>query len=60
MAKYVVVDMFAKAGVDLWEDMPAETVAKCIEYVKGRLPSSAALWPDSAADAAREIGESEG
>jgi hypothetical protein len=28
---------FAKAGVDLWEDMPAEVVQKCIEYVKGRL-----------------------
>src|SRR5881398_655398 len=24
---------FAKAGVDLWEDMPAEVVQKCIEYV---------------------------
>src|SRR5688572_2220043 len=33
---------FAKAGVDLWEDMPADAVQKCIEYVKGRLPSVAA------------------
>lgn len=33
---------FAKAAVDTWEDMPGETVAKCIEYVKGRLPTSAA------------------
>ena len=33
---------FAKAGVDLWEDMPADVVQKCIEYVKGRLPSVAA------------------
>jgi hypothetical protein len=33
---------FAKAGVDLWEDMPAEVVQKCIEYVKGRLPNVAA------------------
>jgi hypothetical protein len=33
---------FAKAGVDLWEDMPAEVVAKCIEYVKGRLPNFSA------------------
>jgi hypothetical protein len=33
---------FAKAGVDVWEDMPAETIAKCIDYVKSRLPSSAA------------------
>jgi hypothetical protein len=33
---------FAKAGVDLWEDMPADVVAKCIEYVKGRLPNLSA------------------
>jgi hypothetical protein len=33
---------FAKAGVDIWEDMPAETVAKCTEYVKGRLPTTSA------------------
>src|SRR5256714_2606714 len=33
---------FAKAGVDVWEDMPAEVLQKCIEYVKGRLPSAAA------------------
>jgi hypothetical protein len=33
---------FAKAGVDLWEDMPAEVVQKCIEYVKGRLPAMTA------------------
>jgi hypothetical protein len=33
---------FAKAGVDGWEDMPADVIAKCIEYVKGRLPSAAA------------------
>jgi hypothetical protein len=32
---------FAKAGVDLWEDMPSDVVQKCIEYVKNRLPSSA-------------------
>jgi hypothetical protein len=31
---------FAKAGVDLWEDMPADVVQKCIEYVKNRLPSA--------------------
>jgi hypothetical protein len=29
---------FAKAGVDAWEDMSAETIAKCIDFVKGRLP----------------------
>jgi hypothetical protein len=28
----------AKAGADTWEDMPAETIAKCIEYVKDKLP----------------------
>ena len=33
---------FAKAGVDMWEDMPAETLAKCLEYVKNRLPGHAA------------------
>lgn len=33
---------FAKAGVDTWEDMPADVLAKCIDYVKGRLPNSAA------------------
>jgi hypothetical protein len=33
---------FAKAGVDLWEDMPADVVAKCIEYVKNRLPAVSA------------------
>ena len=33
---------FNKAGVDTWEDMPADVIAKCIEYVKNRLPSAAA------------------
>ena len=33
---------FAKAGVDVWEDMPADVIAKCIEYVKNRLPSAVA------------------
>jgi phage nucleotide-binding protein len=33
---------FAKAGVDAWEDMPIDVVQKCIDYVKGRLPSAAA------------------
>ncbi len=31
---------FAKAGVDTWEDMPAEAIQKCIEYVRGRLPAA--------------------
>ena len=33
---------FAKAGVETWEDMPAELLAKCIDYVKNRLPQIAA------------------
>lgn len=32
----------AKAGVEVWEDMPAEAIAKCIEYVKHRFPSATA------------------
>lgn len=31
---------FAKAGVDTWEDMTADAIAKCIEYVRGRLPTT--------------------
>lgn len=30
---------FTKAGVEDWEDMPADVIGKCIEYVKNRLPS---------------------
>src|SRR5947209_1886373 len=33
---------FAKAGVEIWEDMPAELIGKCIDYVKNRLPSAIA------------------
>ena len=33
---------FAKAAVDVWEDMPTEVIGKCIEYVKNRLPTVAA------------------
>ena len=33
---------FAKAGVDVWEDMPADAIGKCIEYVKNRLPAVSA------------------
>jgi hypothetical protein len=33
---------FAKAGVDTWEDMPADALQKCIDYVKNRLPQIAA------------------
>ena len=32
---------FTKAGVDEWDDMPAEVINKCIEYVKNRLPNAA-------------------
>ncbi len=30
-----------KANVDSWDDMPAEAIAKCIQYVKDKLPASA-------------------
>ncbi len=30
-----------KAGVDVYEDMPAETIQKCIEFVQARLPAPA-------------------
>ena len=33
---------FSKARVDTWEDMPADTIVKCIEYVKNRLPGRVA------------------
>ncbi len=33
---------FNKAQVDTWEDMPAETINKCIQYVKDRLPGNMA------------------
>jgi hypothetical protein len=29
---------FDKSGVDVWEDMPATTIEKCIEFVRNRLP----------------------
>jgi hypothetical protein len=38
----VIDKWFAKAGVDLWEDMPSDVTAKCIDYVKDKLPSGAA------------------
>jgi hypothetical protein len=34
----MVEKWFAKAGVDEWEDMPADVINKCIEFVKNRLP----------------------
>jgi hypothetical protein len=33
---------FSKAGVEVWEDMPTDVMAKCIEYVKNRLPAGVA------------------
>jgi len=36
----VVEKWFAKAGVDEWDDMPADVLAKCIDYVKNRLPQT--------------------
>jgi hypothetical protein len=32
----------AKAGVDAFEDMPAEQISKCIDYVKNRFPAAGA------------------
>ncbi len=29
----------SKANVETWEDMPADTIAKCLEYVRNRVPS---------------------
>jgi len=36
----MVEKWFAKAGVEDWEDMPADVLGKCIEFVKNRLPSA--------------------
>ena len=33
---------FSKAGVDTWEDMPSDVIAKCLEFVKNRIPSAVA------------------
>jgi hypothetical protein len=32
---------FKKANVDAWDDMPSDAIAKCIEYVRARLPNVA-------------------
>jgi hypothetical protein len=32
----------AKAGVETWEDMPGEAIAKCLDYIKNRLPNVSA------------------
>lgn len=33
---------FTKANVEVWEDMPADVIAKCLEYVQNRVPTVAA------------------
>ena len=38
----LVEKWFSKANVDQWEDMPADAIAKCTEYVKSRFPAAAA------------------
>jgi hypothetical protein len=38
----MVEKWFAKAGVEDWDDMPADVIAKCIEFVKNRLPTASA------------------
>ena len=48
----MVEKWLAKAGVDLFEDMPADAIAKCIAYVQNRLQSG--MWsaePNAAHDA---------
>jgi DNA polymerase III delta prime subunit len=32
----------AKAGVEAYDDMPADAISKCIDYVRGRMPSTVA------------------
>jgi hypothetical protein len=36
---------FSKAGVDVWEDMPAETISKCLDFVKKRMAGKDAAKP---------------
>lgn len=33
---------FSKAGVESWENMPADVIQACIDYMKNRLPASVA------------------
>jgi hypothetical protein len=33
---------FSKAGVEVWEDMPAEVAEKCLDYIKKKLPKVSA------------------
>lgn len=36
----IVDKWFAKAGVDAWDDMPPDTLDRCIEYIRCRLPTT--------------------
>ena len=38
----LVEKWFSKANVDTWEDMPADVMLKCIDYVKSRFPATSA------------------
>jgi hypothetical protein len=38
----LVEKWFSRANVDQWEDMPADALGKCIDYIKSRFPTSAA------------------
>jgi hypothetical protein len=38
----LVEKWFSKANIDQWEDMPAEAMSKCLDYVKSRFPTAAA------------------
>jgi hypothetical protein len=38
----LVEKWFSKANVDNWEDMHADVMAKCIDYVKSRFPATSA------------------
>lgn len=44
---------FAKAGVDVWEDMPRDILGKCIEYVKTRMPGASRVDTNPLTDADR-------
>lgn len=44
----IVEKWFSKAQVDAWDDMPADTIAKCIEYVRARLGQRDTVPADAA------------
>jgi hypothetical protein len=45
---------FAKANVDVWEDMTKPVIAKCIEFVKSRLNAGGAVHIDPSTSQVRE------